>query len=67
MMEAVMMEVLDVIEVVMMEALEGMEVEFPSWRSGSRIQLGTMRCQVQSLALLSGLRIWRRREPWCRS
>ena len=34
MMEAGMMEVLDVIEVVMMEALEGMEVEFPSWRSG---------------------------------
>ena len=31
-----------------------------------RIQLGTMR-QVQSLALLSGLRIWHCLELWCRS
>ena len=32
-----------------------------------RIQLGTMRLQVQALALLSGLRIWCYRELWCRS
>ena len=32
-----------------------------------QIQLGTMRLQVQSLALLSGLRIRRCRELWCRS
>ena len=32
-----------------------------------RIQLGTMRLQVQSLASLSGLRIQHRHELWCRS
>ena len=32
-----------------------------------RIRLGTMRLQVQSLALLSGLRIWRCPELWYRS
>jgi len=32
-----------------------------------RIQLGTMRLQVQALALLSGLRIQRGWELWCRS
>ena len=32
-----------------------------------QIQLGTMRLQVQSLALLSGLRIWHCCELWCRS
>ena len=32
-----------------------------------QIQLGTMRLQVLSLASLSGLRIWRCRELWCRS
>ena len=31
-----------------------------------RIQLGTMRLQVRSLALLSGLRIQRCRELWYR-
>ena len=31
------------------------------------IRLGTMRLWVQSLALLSGLRIRRCRELWCRS
>ena len=31
-----------------------------------QIQLGTMRLQVQSLALLSGLRIWHCCELWCR-
>jgi len=31
------------------------------------IWLGTMRLQVWSLALLSGLRIWHCRELWCRS
>ena len=30
-----------------------------------RIQLGTMRMQVQSLASLSGLRIWHCHEQWC--
>ena len=32
-----------------------------------RIQLGTMRLRVPSLALLSGLRIQHRLELWCRS
>ena len=30
------------------------------------IQLGTMRLQVRSLALLSGLKIWCCCELWCR-
>ena len=30
-------------------------------------RLMNLRTQVQSLALLSGLRIWRYRELWCRS
>ena len=33
----------------------------------NRIQLGTMRWRVRSLASLSGLRIWRCHELWCRS
>ena len=32
-----------------------------------QIQLGTMRLQVQSLATLSGLRIWHYRELQCSS
>ena len=32
----------------------------------NQIRLGAMRLQVQSLALLSGLRIWHCRELWCR-
>ena len=32
-----------------------------------QIRLGTMRLQVQSLALISGLRIWHCHELWCRS
>ena len=32
-----------------------------------QIWLGSMRMQVQSLALLSGLRIWHCHELWCRS
>ena len=32
-----------------------------------QLQLGTMRLWVQSLASLSGLRIWRCCELWCRS
>ena len=40
--------------------------EFPSWRSGQRIRLGTMRLRVRSLPLLSGLTIRRCRELWCR-
>ena len=31
-----------------------------------QIQLGTMRLWVRSLASLSGLRIWRCHELWCR-
>ena len=31
-----------------------------------RIQLGTMRLQVRTLASLSGLRIWHCHELWCR-
>ena len=31
-----------------------------------RIQLGSMRLWVRSLASLSGLRIWQCRELWCR-
>ena len=34
---------------------------------GKGIQRGTTRLQVQSLALLSRLRIWRGCELWCRS
>ena len=41
-------------------------MEFPSWRSGQRIRLGTMRLRVRSLALLSGLMIRHCRELWCR-
>ena len=32
-----------------------------------QIELGTMRLRVQSLASLSGLRIWCCHELWCRS
>ena len=32
-----------------------------------QIRRGTMRLQVQSPAFISGLRIWHRRELWCRS
>ena len=31
-----------------------------------QIQLGTMKLQVRTLALLRGLRIWRCHELWCR-
>ena len=41
--------------------------EFPLWPSGLRIQLGSKKMQVQSLALLRGLRIWCCCELWCRS
>ena len=34
---------------------------------GKQIQLGTMRLQVRSLALLTGLRIWCCRKLWGRS
>ena len=43
------------------------EGEFPSWRSGQRIWLGTMRLRVRSLPLPSGLTIRCCRELWCRS
>ena len=32
-----------------------------------RMRVGTMKLKVRSLALLSGLRIWRCHELWCRS
>ena len=41
--------------------------EFPSWLSGLRTQLGSMRMQVWSLASFSGLRIWHCCELWYRS
>ena len=36
------------------------------WLSGNKSDLVTMRIWVQSLALLSGLRIWHCCELWCR-
>ena len=40
--------------------------EFPLWLSGLRTQLLSKRMWVQSLSLLTGLRIWCFRELWCR-
>ena len=37
-------------------------LEFPLWLSGLQTHLVSMRMQVQSLVLLSGLRIWYCRE-----
>ena len=39
--------------------------EFLLWLSGLRTQLVSIRMQVQSLASLSGLRIWHYHELWC--
>ena len=39
----------------------------PTVAQGKRIQLGSTRLWAQSLASLSGLRIWCCRELWCRS
>ena len=39
----------------------------PVMAQWKQIQLGTMRLHVQSLALLSELRIWHCHELWCRS
>ena len=39
--------------------------DFPSWFSGLRTRLVSLRMQVRSLASLSGLRILRYRELWC--
>ena len=39
--------------------------EFPLWLSGLKIQLVSMKTQVQSLASLSGLRIQHCCKPWC--
>ena len=41
--------------------------EFLLWCSGLRIQPGSLRMWVCSLALLSGLRILHYRELWCKS
>ena len=38
----------------------------PILAQGKQFWLGTVRFWVRSLALLSGLRIWHCREPWCR-
>ena len=43
------------------------DMEFLLWLSRLRIRLVSMRVQVQSLGLLSGLRIWHCPELWCRS
>ena len=40
--------------------------DFLSWLSGWQIQLVSMRMQIQSLALLGGLRIQHYHEPWYR-
>ena len=45
---------------------EYMHIGVPIVVQWKRIQLGTMRLQVQSLASLSGLRIRCCRELWCR-
>ena len=42
-------------------------MEFPLWLSQLRTQLVSMRMQVWSWALLSGLRIWHYHELFCRS
>ena len=42
-------------------------MEFPLWLSRLRTRLVSMRVQVQSLALPSGLRIQHCHELWCRS
>ena len=39
----------------------------PVMMQWQQIQLGTIRLLIQSLALLSGLRIWHCHELWCRS
>ena len=44
-----------------------LKVGVPVMGQQKRIQQGTMRLQVRSLASLSGLRIWCCRELWCRS
>ena len=41
--------------------------EFPVVAQRKRIRLGAMKLQVRFLALLSGLRIWRCCDLWCRS
>ena len=40
---------------------------FPFQLSGERTEVVSIRTWVRSLALLSALRIWCFREPWCRS
>ena len=44
-----------------------MEQLFPIVAQWKRIQLGTMRLWIQSLASLSGLRIGHCHELWCKS
>ena len=47
--------------------LKNKEIGVPLMAQWKQIQLRTMRLQVQSLALLSGSRIWCCCELWCRS
>ena len=46
---------------------ESKYLEFLSWLSSNESLTRIMRMQVRSLASLSGSRIWRCREIWCRS
>ena len=41
------------------------EREFPLWLSGLQTLLVSMMMRIQSLASVSGLRIWHCWEPWC--
>ena len=45
--------------------VERWKMGVPVMAQWKRISLGTMRLWVQSLALLSGLRIWHCHELWC--
>ena len=49
-----------------LEEAKKKKVGVPVVAQQKRIQLGTMRLRVQSLASLSGLRIWHCHELWCR-
>ena len=47
------------------DTIKLLKEEFPLWCSGEQIRLGTMRLWDRSLALFSGLKIWRCHELWC--
>ena len=50
-----------------MSYLNVLDIGVPIMAQQKQIPLGTMRLQVRSLASLSGLRIRRCHELWCRS